>query len=114
MGWFRTVLAVAAFWAFVVAIVVSLVVVAQVSVRAPAKAAASAAFWTCVFATMIMPRSTDNAAKPHKATRPLAKNGRMLPRQMVALVRFRMGFSLLCSIRFTRHHRGTLNLKRCR
>src|SRR5207249_7114711 len=49
--------------------------------RAPVKAAASAAFWQSVLAAAIMPTSIANATKTHRPTRLIAKSGRIVPRR---------------------------------
>jgi hypothetical protein len=59
-------------------------------VRAPAMAAASAAFWHCARAIAIMPRSIARAKVPAKPTIAAAVNGTMDPRRRWVIVQFRM------------------------
>src|SRR5215831_6576540 len=52
------------------------------SIRAPARAAASAAFWLSVRETASSPRSTASAVNPHRVIRQTARVGMIDPRRV--------------------------------
>src|SRR5271166_786329 len=104
-----TVLAAATALPFAVALDV-LGLAPPLNVRAPANAAASAAFCVVVLATITIPRSIARAMKPNKATMEMATYGKITPRRALVVTCIRIVFSLSLSIGFTQHHGGAMKI----
>src|SRR5580693_3880604 len=97
--------------AWVIALAVEVVVLLPLDpfrLRAPAIAAASAASCTWARATASMPRSIDNARKPHNPMIEIAVRGRIAPRERSGRDgrRIFMGLSLAKNINAKRRQFG--------